>query len=794
MEFVDGVTLREKIGSTQLSVNDVISYSIQIGEALEEAHAKGIVHRDIKPENIMLSSKNQIKVMDFGLAKLKGSMNLTRTSSTVGTLAYMAPEQIQGGAVDTRSDIFSFGVVLFEMLTGHYPFRGEHEAAMMYSIVNEEPAAIEKYRADIPPQLANAIARALEKDPSDRFQTDADLVSELKRAKKQPTGVVRGQLRSNVPPTSGPVKHQGSRPVSRRTVWTGMILLGLIGIVAGYLLLVPRRSAELNPAMRFQTLQLPFAEIGYPGISPDGKWAAFPAADAHRKWDIYFMNISGGEPRRITSDSSIHMESADVSPDGSMIIFDRNENTQYPSTRICIVSSLGGPSKVLAEDGSYPRWRPDGRRIGYLHIERRGNEYRSTGPDGSDDRVEFVDSGSSGGRISFSYSPAGTSIAFIRNFPRSGNQEVCVHDLTTGKERQLTNDQKNIDEVCWAPNGQIIYSTNRGGNYNLWMVPVSGGEPAQVTRGSGPDMGIKISADGKKMLYFQRQDIGHLWIANLKIGTARPITSDEVSITGPALSPDNKRIAFVMLESDPSGSGSHIFVCDRDGVDRRQMSFGEENAWLPLWSPDGRWIVYSAVSIKEPNDSARIYLLDPSNAHAPKMVGRGYPSKWIDSGAFITTLSGRSSITFTDGRPPKHLPEGISVGLLSDKGFTFRKKEGTGGDVLWYVPVNILSVADSPEIVSSSAVRYGRYPKDWFNGWKLLGSSQDARQQVALDVKSGALWRFTFPEGRIERISGKYPGLADAFIFYGISYNGKEIVYVDNEVKGNLIVIENLFK
>src|SRR6267154_4578178 len=135
MEYVDGQTLRKKIPLQKL--DDVLYYALQIGEALSEAHKKGIVHRDVKAENIMVNANNQIKVMDFGLAKLKGSLKLTRTSSTVGTLAYMAPEQIQGGEVDQRSDIFSFGVVLFEMLTGSLPFRGEHEAAMMYSILNE---------------------------------------------------------------------------------------------------------------------------------------------------------------------------------------------------------------------------------------------------------------------------------------------------------------------------------------------------------------------------------------------------------------------------------------------------------------------------------------------------------------------------------------------------------------------------------------------------------------------------------------------------------------------------------
>src|SRR6059036_3209434 len=146
MEYVDGDTLRRKVPIQK--VEDALKYALEIGDALHEAHSKGIVHRDIKCENIMVNSKNQIKVMDFGLAKLKGSLKLTKTSSTVGTLAYMAPEQIQGGEVDARSDIFSFGIVLYEMLTGHTPFRGEHDAAMMYSILNEEPESVQKSRPD----------------------------------------------------------------------------------------------------------------------------------------------------------------------------------------------------------------------------------------------------------------------------------------------------------------------------------------------------------------------------------------------------------------------------------------------------------------------------------------------------------------------------------------------------------------------------------------------------------------------------------------------------------------------
>src|ERR1043166_3935059 len=192
MEYVDGVTLRQVIPIEKPA--EVIAYAIQIADALQEAHSKGIVHRDIKADNIMLNAKKQVKVMDFGLAKLKGTLKLTRTSSTVGRPAYMAPEQIQGGEVDARSDIFSFGIVVFEMLTGKTPFRGEHDAAMMYSILNEEPAPVARYQPDVSPEIDHIIRRALEKNPADRYQHVDDMVSELRRSQKQSSRVARPEL------------------------------------------------------------------------------------------------------------------------------------------------------------------------------------------------------------------------------------------------------------------------------------------------------------------------------------------------------------------------------------------------------------------------------------------------------------------------------------------------------------------------------------------------------------------------------------------------------------------------
>ncbi len=263
MEYVDGVTLKHKFSESPMKINDAISYAIQIGEALQEAHAKGIIHRDVKSENIMVNSKNQIKVMDFGLAKLRGSVKLTKSSSTTGTLAYMAPEQIQGAEVDARADIFSFGVVLYEMLTGHTPFRGEHEAAMMYSIVNEEPQPIQKYREDISSELLHILDRALEKDPEERYQTVKDMTIDIRRMKKESTRVVR-TLDYELPnKTPSKITPAGGTPV--RAAFSKKYAAGIGIVILVALVFVFRNSLAPNSSTKSDKkmmVVLPFENLG----------------------------------------------------------------------------------------------------------------------------------------------------------------------------------------------------------------------------------------------------------------------------------------------------------------------------------------------------------------------------------------------------------------------------------------------------------------------------------------------------------------------------------------------------
>jgi eukaryotic-like serine/threonine-protein kinase len=260
MEYVDGGTLREKIAAGRIQTADGIRFAIQIGEALAEAHSKGIVHRDIKSDNIMLTSKGQAKVMDFGLAKLKGSLKLTRTSSTVGTLACMAPEQIQGGEADARSDLFAFGVLLFEMLTGSLPFRGEHEAAMMYSILHEQPETIRKYIPDISPLCERIIEKSLEKSPDERYQSAADMVADLRRWKRDTTSIHRtpsDALKIPSPAAHTAFSLQDEKPGrGQKRRWLPATSIGALVIIAGVLLFTHPWSKETSD--RKMLVVLPF--------------------------------------------------------------------------------------------------------------------------------------------------------------------------------------------------------------------------------------------------------------------------------------------------------------------------------------------------------------------------------------------------------------------------------------------------------------------------------------------------------------------------------------------------------
>jgi serine/threonine protein kinase len=783
MEYVDGKTLRQMVPIQKTQI--AIDYAIQIGEALQEAHSKGIVHRDIKTDNIMVNSKNQIKVMDFGLAKLKGSLKLTRTSSTVGTLAYMAPEQIQGGEVDARSDIFSFGVVLYEMLTGHLPFRGEHEAAMVYSIVNEAALPIEKYLPDVSSELVHVINRALEKDPEDRYQYVHDMVIDLRRLKKQTSRV------SRVLDGSSEIAGREITPSEKKRNVRNFAVVGVAGTMILAVVLVVlflKPSVKLNSNMKMKVLDIPFTEIQYPGLSPDGKWLAFPAADANGKWDIYNMSVSGGEPKRITEDSAAILDAynANFSPDGSLITYgSRNEKTGMCEIRI--VSSLGGPSKVISAIGISPKWRPDGQRIGYCRVPfdpsaestSRWKEFWTVSPNGANEKLEFIDSlGMRQANYCFSWSPDGKSIAWLRTF-KELTQEIVVRDFGTGKERQVTHEGHNIDEVCWTANDRIIYSSSKAGSTTLWMIPAAGGESVQITK-EGPDMGMTVSADCRKLVFYRKRTLGFIWRAGIDGSNPKQLTFDGRPVGSVQFSPDRKRIIFAG-GGDEFGFWSGVYLIDRDGHNRQELVPTTEDAANPVWSPDGKWIAYSSQGANTPIDSLRVLLLDASNLGPRKQIAKGFSWRWVDSRTLLVYRGARTwqFDIFTKEERPFFEDSTWAIPVVGQQYIAYIDGSSRMSG-LWILPSNYRSERSvKPRLLFHNEPYTVAYP--------------DAESMFMLWDNQGTLWRMLLPSGKRERIPGKFPGLTRAS-FLNVSYDGKEIVYVQRRLDTKLLMIDNLFE
>ncbi len=795
MEFVEGETLRKKIedahptdrgnegGRGRLRIEDCINYAIQIGEALQEAHTHGIIHRDMKPDNIMVTPRNQIKVMDFGLAKLKGSVKLTRTTSTVGTLAYMAPEQIEQGTVDARSDLFSMGVVLYEMLTGHLPFRGEHEAAMMYSIVNEEPEPLQRYLPDAPSDLVHIVHRALDKDPEDRYQTAHDMVIDLRRLKKQSTRVVRREGAVSPPPAAD--SGSAAVPRSRRRLWIALGALAVL-IAAGLAIVLLPRSQRLNPDMKFRIIATPMRNVWYGGLSEDGNWLVSSAMDERGKFDVYMMNVAGGQPRRVTADSSDLIFGVALSPDGSTILYGRRNATMDRSW-IMSVPSVGGASREVVEGGLTPEWRPDGERIAYvatpkLSGSRTAYQLWTSLPDGSDRRCIVSDTllRRSGLRISYGFSPDWKSVAWTRNYPE-GYSEIIVRDVETGKERRLTDDKEFADDACWLPTSYIVFSSTRRGNANLWIVPASGGEPVQLTRGTGPDAPIGFSRTLDRLVYIEMQQVSQIILADLETHLTQQLTVEDRARGFPSISADGRFVVYPEQDADAVGTTDNLYVMDRQDGTRRKLTDDSLHRNSPVVSPDAQWVLDFSRLTTEPPESTRARLLSLSNPGRMRALGHGQTGLWLNEKEFLLRDPPRSfrCTIESESREPGGPDSTLTIPILRGR-YLLRfdgRKDSTG---LWMTPVS-----GGPSGKAGMARRLLQRAPVW------MDYAPGANELFYLMEARGEVRRMSLPGGKDEPLGMK---LSPALAGFHVRYDGKEIVFQEMSLKSRYVAIENVFK
>ncbi len=583
MELVDGVTLRQKLPLKK--VDDAIDHAIQIAEALQEAHSKGIVHRDIKAENIMVNSRNQIKVMDFGLAKLKGTVRLTKTSSTVGTLAYMAPEQIGGGDVDARADLFSFGVLIFEMLTGRMPFRGEHEAATIYSIMNEEPEPLTKYLPEAPPALVVLLGKALEKDPAERYQSAGEMLVDLKRLKKASSHSSKHYQVQQQSSGSSPSGTAAQSTLPSKGKWKIALLAGALVVIGAVIVVLTRKDERVLPSVNNVKMSRLTAsgDAGFSAISPDGKYVVYQKGEPG-KWGLWIRQVVSSTDVMIIPPSDIKLDGSVFSNDGNYLFYTASLPGS-PVPTVYRIPVLGGapPRKIVSNVVGSVTLSPGDDRIAFL----RG--FPSTGEeaifvanaDGSDEKKLISRDGkelfymSEGGAPA--WSPDGALIACPAGSTTDGfSVGIVVIPVDEPRETMVTSDNWNdVGRIAWYPDGSglVFCGRKKGEPSQIFFLSYPGGEVSRITNdlyGYGPTS-LSVTRDGKAIVSAQSQTFSSITV--VRDGVAREVTRGATradGLGGLVWTRDGR-----ILYTSTVGSIYELWTSGLDGSENRQVTFGE---------------------------------------------------------------------------------------------------------------------------------------------------------------------------------------------------------------------------
>ena len=666
MELLEGQSLDAKLASGPLSLERLLDLSVQLADALDAAHSKGIVHRDIKPANIFLTQRGQVKILDFGLAKLtRGTeistetmgatqdsprtASLTSPGSTVGTVAYMSPEQARGEELDPRTDLFSLGVVIYQAATGSLPFSGSTSAVIFNAILERDPIPAVQLNPQLPPKLQEIIDKLLEKDRDLRYQSAADLRGDLKRLKRDTdsgrktaqtpsSGSVAASL-SQAPAV--PTVSSGSAVVAaarQHKLGTGLAtFIAVVVLVAAaygiYALFNRKRTAPFENISITKVTETGKAALV--AISPDGKYILNVVRDAGQE-SLWLRNLPTNSDTQVIPPAEVDYAHLAFSPDGNYIYFARSEPGSTELKYLYRAPVLGGtPQKLVTDIDSNITFSPDGRQIAYFRFNNpeAGKERLLLLPAGGGDEKILYGGPINGGLQDPTWSPDGKTLVCMVLQPANSFSGLVTFDVASGQQKLFfTSDASIVQRPVWMPDQRGLVAQSTFGRDQIVFVSYPDGKIHDVTRDTNNYSEPSLAADGRTLVSVMSQAHFNLFVmptASLNSSQPRQVTSGAPTFSfswmpdsqvvmdsgsGLGLLNPESGVKTQLVErpgafvDTPSGCGSgryvvfmsavikqnkmlNIWRADASGGNLKQLSDGKVDQG-PLCSQDGRWVFY----------------------------------------------------------------------------------------------------------------------------------------------------------------------------------------------------------